>query len=139
MSLPGCQGPAKAGSRLRVSARRRGIIGARTEMRIFMATMTYTVPVTGIDPVEVAVTDYGSGQPFLLLHGGQGRSRWPGSPSVPDGAALRAGTAARITLATAAAQLGTWDTRISRLERGLTHDSDLARRYQHWLSHQTAA
>jgi len=61
-------------------------------------------------------------------------------PTVPDGASLRAArTAARITLATAAAQLGTWDTRISRLERGLTHDSDLARSYQHWLSHQTAA
>jgi transposase len=60
-------------------------------------------------------------------------------PPVPDGASLRAArTAARITLATAAAQLGTWDTRISQLERGLTHDSDLASRYQHWLSHQTA-
>jgi transposase len=57
-------------------------------------------------------------------------------PSVPDSASLRA---AQITLATAAAQLGTWDTRLSRLERGLTHDSDLASRYyQQWLSHQTA-
>jgi L-ascorbate metabolism protein UlaG (beta-lactamase superfamily)/pimeloyl-ACP methyl ester carboxylesterase len=37
-----------------------------------MSTMTYTVPVTGIDPVEVTVTDYGAGQPFLLLHGGAG-------------------------------------------------------------------
>ncbi len=29
----------------------------------------WTVPVTWIDPVAVTVTDYGSGQPFLL-HGG---------------------------------------------------------------------
>lgn len=61
-------------------------------------------------------------------------------PSLPDCASLRATrTAARITLATAAAQLGTWDTRISRLERGLTHDGDLASRYEQWLSHQAAA
>ena len=38
-----------------------------------MPTMTCTVPVTGIDPVAVTVTDYGAGQPFLLLHGGAGR------------------------------------------------------------------
>jgi L-ascorbate metabolism protein UlaG (beta-lactamase superfamily)/pimeloyl-ACP methyl ester carboxylesterase len=37
-----------------------------------MPTTTYTVPVTGIDPVAVTVTDYGTGQPFLLLHGGAG-------------------------------------------------------------------
>jgi pimeloyl-ACP methyl ester carboxylesterase len=41
-------------------------------METFMPTKTYTVPVTGIDPVEVTVTDYGAGQPFLLLHGGAG-------------------------------------------------------------------
>jgi pimeloyl-ACP methyl ester carboxylesterase len=35
-------------------------------------TTTRTVPVDGIGPVEVTVTDYGSGQPFLLLHGGAG-------------------------------------------------------------------
>jgi hypothetical protein len=40
-----------------------------------MPTTTYTVPVTGIDPVAVTVTDYGTGQPFLLLHGGPARSR----------------------------------------------------------------
>lgn len=34
-----------------------------------MPTATYTVPETRIDPVAVTVTDYGSGQPFLL-HGG---------------------------------------------------------------------
>jgi pimeloyl-ACP methyl ester carboxylesterase len=37
-----------------------------------MPTKTYTVPVTGLDPVEVTVNDYGAGQPFLLLHGGAG-------------------------------------------------------------------
>src|SRR6202167_1582639 len=35
-------------------------------------TATRTVPVDGIGPVEVPVADYGSGQPFLLLHGGAG-------------------------------------------------------------------
>jgi hypothetical protein len=34
-----------------------------------MPTTTHTVPVPGIDPVAVTVTDYGTGQPFLLLHG----------------------------------------------------------------------
>lgn len=46
-----------------------------------MPTMTYTVPVTGIDPVEVTVTDYGAGQPFLLLHGGAGPQSVTGSPN----------------------------------------------------------
>jgi pimeloyl-ACP methyl ester carboxylesterase len=35
-------------------------------------TATRTVPVDGIGPVEATVVDYGSGQPFLLLHGGAG-------------------------------------------------------------------
>ena len=35
-------------------------------------TATHTVPVDGIGPVEVTVAEYGSGQPFLLLHGGAG-------------------------------------------------------------------
>ena len=35
-------------------------------------TATRTVPVDGIGPVEVTVAEYGSGQPFLLLHGGAG-------------------------------------------------------------------
>ena len=35
-------------------------------------TATRTVPVDGIGPVEVTIADYGSGQPFLLLHGGAG-------------------------------------------------------------------
>lgn len=37
-----------------------------------MNTAIHTVPVAGIAPVEVTVADYGSGQPFLLLHGGAG-------------------------------------------------------------------
>jgi transposase len=58
---------------------------------------------------------------------------------VPGGASLRAArTAAGISLAVAAAQLGTWPTRISELERGLKHDADLANHYQHWLGQQTA-
>jgi pimeloyl-ACP methyl ester carboxylesterase len=35
-------------------------------------TTTRTVPVDGTGPVEVTVAEYGSGQPFLLLHGGAG-------------------------------------------------------------------
>ena len=37
-----------------------------------MTTTTYPVDLAGIGPVEVSVADYGSGQPFLLLHGGAG-------------------------------------------------------------------
>ncbi|MGH3201835.1 MAG: alpha/beta fold hydrolase [Streptosporangiaceae bacterium] len=37
-----------------------------------MNTAIFTVGMTGIGPVEVTVADYGSGQPFLLLHGGAG-------------------------------------------------------------------
>ena len=37
-----------------------------------MNTNTYTVETAGIGPVEVSVAEYGSGQPFLLLHGGAG-------------------------------------------------------------------
>ncbi|MEZ0094462.1 alpha/beta fold hydrolase [Streptacidiphilus sp. EB129] len=35
-------------------------------------TTQYSVPHAGIGPVEVSVAEYGSGQPFLLLHGGAG-------------------------------------------------------------------
>jgi pimeloyl-ACP methyl ester carboxylesterase len=35
-------------------------------------TTTRTVPLPGIGPVGIAVSDYGNGQPFLLLHGGGG-------------------------------------------------------------------
>jgi pimeloyl-ACP methyl ester carboxylesterase len=37
-----------------------------------MNTAIHTVDLTGIGPVDVTVADYGSGQPFLLLHGGAG-------------------------------------------------------------------
>jgi pimeloyl-ACP methyl ester carboxylesterase len=37
-----------------------------------MNTAVHTVDLAGIGPVEVTVADYGSGQPFLLLHGGAG-------------------------------------------------------------------
>jgi pimeloyl-ACP methyl ester carboxylesterase len=35
-------------------------------------TVTLAVAVADVGPVEVTVDDYGSGQPFLLLHGGAG-------------------------------------------------------------------
>jgi pimeloyl-ACP methyl ester carboxylesterase len=35
-------------------------------------TENHTVPVDGIGPVEAIIAEYGSGQPFLLLHGGAG-------------------------------------------------------------------
>jgi len=35
-------------------------------------TTQYTVSPAGIGPIEVSVAEYGSGQPFLLLHGGAG-------------------------------------------------------------------
>jgi pimeloyl-ACP methyl ester carboxylesterase len=37
-----------------------------------MTTATHQVAVPGEKPVEVTVTDVGTGQPFLLLHGGAG-------------------------------------------------------------------
>jgi pimeloyl-ACP methyl ester carboxylesterase len=37
-----------------------------------MSTFTQTVDLAGIGAVEVSVADHGSGQPFLLLHGGAG-------------------------------------------------------------------
>lgn len=53
---------------------------------------------------------------------------------VPAGADLRhARVDAGISLATAAKALGSWPTRISELERGLDHNTDLARRYHDWL------
>jgi transposase len=54
--------------------------------------------------------------------------------AVPAGADLRqARLDADISLATAAKALGTWPTRISELERGLDHNTDLAHRYHAWL------
>ncbi|MFV1990996.1 MAG: transposase, partial [Acidimicrobiales bacterium] len=55
------------------------------------------------------------------------------------GTALRqARQHAGLSLAQAAASLDTWPIRISRLERQLTHDNDLAHRYQQWLNQQAA-
>src|SRR5579875_1368548 len=52
---------------------------------------TYTVPVDGIGPVPVTVTERGQGRPYLLLHGGAGPQ------SVDSFAALLAGsTGARV-------------------------------------------
>lgn len=59
-------------------------------------------------------------------------------PVVPNGVNLRANrTAAGITLAYIAEQLGTWPTRISQLEQGITHNTDLARRYEALLQETT--
>ncbi len=61
-------------------------------------------------------------------------------PVVPDGATLRSErTAAKISLRTAADQLNTWPIRLSRLERQLDYDNNLAARYEIWLSAQRAA
>ena len=37
-----------------------------------MNTNTHTIQAAGIGPVELTVAEYGSGQPFLVLHGGAG-------------------------------------------------------------------
>lgn len=61
-------------------------------------------------------------------------------PAVPNGAELRsARNVAGISLATAAGALGTWATRISELERSISHDAELANRYQLWLATLNAA
>lgn len=55
-------------------------------------------------------------------------------PAVPNGNTLRTQrTAAGLTLADASEALGTHQITISRLERSLNHDTELARRYQLWL------
>jgi transposase len=55
-------------------------------------------------------------------------------PVVPAGAQLRtARQRGGWSLQTVADALGVWPTRISALERSLTHDTDLARRYACWL------
>lgn len=60
-------------------------------------------------------------------------------PTCPDTAAMReTRTKAHITLATVAAALNTRPTSISELERGIKHDSELATRYQLWLTHYAA-
>jgi transposase len=61
-------------------------------------------------------------------------------PAVPNCDELRTTRiAANITLTTVATELGSWPTRISQLERGLTHNTNLATRYQTWLNTQKAA
>jgi transposase len=60
-------------------------------------------------------------------------------PEVHNGADLRdTRKALGLTLADAAPELGTYPTRISRLERGLDHNNDLANRYHQWLQQQAA-
>lgn len=61
-------------------------------------------------------------------------------PTIPVGVELRtARLTANLTLANAAEALGTQQTRISNLERGLVHDTDLATRYYQWLTERSAA
>lgn len=56
-------------------------------------------------------------------------------PPTPTGQQLRtARTAANITLATAAEHLNTYPIRLSELERGITHDNELATRYHQWIT-----
>lgn len=56
-------------------------------------------------------------------------------PEVPDISDLReARNAANLTLATVAAHFQVWPTEISRLERGLTRNDELATGYRHWLT-----
>jgi transposase len=60
--------------------------------------------------------------------------------AVPLGHAMRAmRTDAGISLETAAAALGTWSVRLSRLERAVDFNRELAERYQGWLTGQIAA
>lgn len=56
-------------------------------------------------------------------------------PPTPTGQQLRtARTATNITLTTAAEHLNTYPIRLSQLERGLTHNTQLATRYHQWLT-----
>ena len=56
-------------------------------------------------------------------------------PPTPDGTDLRHHrTQAQITLTQAAHRLDTQPTLISRLERGLHHNHQLATRYQQWIN-----
>lgn len=60
--------------------------------------------------------------------------------TVPLGADLRAARQnSGLTLTDAAHALRTWPTRISEIERGHTHNAELARRYQTWLQPHQAA
>lgn len=55
-------------------------------MTVTATTTTYRVPVEGIGPVPVTVTERGEGRPYLMLHGGAGLQ------SVDSYAALLAGS-----------------------------------------------
>ncbi len=60
--------------------------------------------------------------------------------TAPRGADLRAARIkSGLTLADAAQALSTWPTRLSEIERGLTHNAELARRCQTWLRPHQAA
>ena len=60
-------------------------------------------------------------------------------PPIPNGADLRTRRQqAQITLTHAAQQLPAHPTLLSRLERNLYHNQQLANRYQHWLTNQPA-
>jgi hypothetical protein len=41
-----------------------------------MITSTYSVHLDGVGPVDLTVSEYGEGRPFLLLHGLAGPSSW---------------------------------------------------------------
>ncbi len=58
----------------------------------------------------------------------------------PDAATLRKARATKgLTLQEAADALSVWSTTLSRLERGLSHDSDVHHRYETWLNSQSTA
>lgn len=61
-------------------------------------------------------------------------------PTIPTGNELRTlRTAKGYTLTAAAKQLNSYPNRLSDLERDVTHNNQLAIKYHHWLTTQTAA
>jgi hypothetical protein len=61
------------------------------------------------------------------------------SPAPHAGTLRTTRTAKRLTLQQAADALHAWPTTLSRLERGLSHDNDLHKRYETWLNCQPPA
>lgn len=61
------------------------------------------------------------------------------SPAPDTGTLRTTRTAKRLTLQQAADALHAWPTTLSRLERGLSRDNDLYKRYETWLNCQTPA
>lgn len=61
------------------------------------------------------------------------------SPAPDTGTFRTTRTAKQLTLQQAADALHAWPTTLSRLERGLSHDLDLHKRYETWLNSQTPA